>query len=205
MYKTFNEFLKNYKYYGIWYSKNTYDNTDRDGTAIFYPTALYNHITYNNIPLGIKSTQNGVYIHLENKLTKLDFLVCGVHLKAKPPFSTQRLEQVTILIDHLNKLDVENILLVGDFNDIPTSKCIKYVEQMGFTSVYSILDHPPTTAKIRKDLVIRCIDYIHIKGPMWGNITVKELPQLDDYAPNYLPHKNHPSDHLILGAKISFN
>ncbi len=218
MYKCFNEFFDANDYNCDWVSKNMPDKNQRDGTLIAWPTEYYDTKYHNGTAhaLGDHSTQNAFRIDFVCKTTQQNFVVCGVHLKAKPPFAKKRAKQIKICLDLFESH--ENVLLVGDFNDTPDSECVKKCIEAGFTSAYGIDEvgidevgidevgidkYTPTTAKIRKNLVIRCIDYIWFRGPCWNKVkSVRELEQMSEFVPNYLPHKNHPSDHLMLGMKI---
>lgn len=214
MYKYISDFLDLHNYEHQWISKNCNNEKTktgkkgksvRDGTMIAWPQ-IFTNIGTLKIPLGKNSTQNAYYIILKDMRTDVIFIVCGVHLKSKPNFAEQRVEQVKIAIDGLSIISCDNVLFVGDFNDIPTSDCIKYIESKGFKSAYNLNNKLLTTAKVRKDLVIRCIDYIWYRGSYWGKIkSVRDLEVLSDFAQNYLPHKNHPSDHLMLGMKIEID
>lgn len=187
MLEAFKKVLSNHSC--TWKSKNP---GKRDGTAIFWCDETYKKLDERVDALG---TQNAVHVELVHIPSKIKFWVCGVHLKAKPPFVNKRVIQV---YQSLNKYPMDvNVICVGDFNDVPESDCIKVVLKYEFKSVYP--DHPMTTAKWRKEKIIRCIDYIWYRGPAWGKVLeVVDLGDLKDH----LPSKEFPSDHLMLGATI---
>ena len=171
-----------------WVSKNSEDKGFRDGTLIMWPKKLFTVVRVETVELG---TQNAVVAEFT------DFMLCAVHLKAKPGFYEKRTEQVAAFLRHIW---LKAAIIVGDFNDVPESDCIQLLRDAGYKSAYA--DHPPTTAKRREEAVVRCIDYIWVRG---GEVVeTSKLRDLEDYAPNYLPCETWPSDHLALEATIKF-
>lgn len=119
------------------------------------------------------------------------FLFGACHLKAKPGFENTRNRQVNTIHLCVDKLPYKRII-VGDFNDIPTSLCIENMLDKDY-DVY----HPEfTTHKSRNgNIVKRVIDYIFYKG-INLNSAIKTLDK--KYNNTLLPNKDFPSDHLPL-------
>jgi endonuclease/exonuclease/phosphatase (EEP) superfamily protein YafD len=176
-------------------SKNA--SMPRDGTVIFWPGIHFELLKFWSISLG---TQNALFVRLQCKHTGLIFVVCGVHLKGKAGYEEHRAKQIHRVLAELK--NETNVLLVGDFNDVPDSVCVKLVENRGYKNVFP--ENFPTTAKIHKsDPVIRCIDYMWYKGTAIQPTTcVTEPSQLSKLEPPYLPNEVWPSDHACLRAKF---
>lgn len=170
-----------------WISKNSTDGKMRDGTVIFSPHSAIEKI---DIPLG---TQNALILRFDNNIW-----VCAVHLKAKEEGDAIRPQQIRKVLTFLD--DLENVILIGDFNDVPESETIKLVQNAKFKSAYPNFE--PTTAKKRNKVIVRCIDYIWYRGPAFAGVI--ETSKLSEDPP-MLPNEEWPSDHLKLYAKIKLN
>jgi len=188
----------NVKYEHRWLSKN--DTKPRDGTAIFWPQNNFLFHDFWTIGLG---TQNALMVKLECRNTGLRFVVCGVHLKAKVGFEKQRASQVEKIL--LGLKNEEHAFVVGDFNDVPDSLCVKLMAASGFKNVFP--RSPPTTSKIHSSgHVIRCIDYIWYKGGSFQLTSAEMQPkELSALESPYLPNAFWPSDHAALQANFKIS
>jgi mRNA deadenylase 3'-5' endonuclease subunit Ccr4 len=174
-----------------WVSKNSTDGSMRDGTAIFYPHKLFSVVEKYDVALG---TQNALFLHFKEP----DFWLCAVHLKAKDEGAAVRPQQIKKVLSFL--ADLDNVVLVGDFNDVPESETIARVLEAGFESAYP--EFEPTTAKVRLWKIVRCIDYIWYRGAAFAGVA--ERGELSE-SPPMLPNEEWPSDHFKLCAKIKLN
>jgi len=140
-------------------------------------------------------------LHKNNN--NLGVFVAATHLKAKPEFEEQRKQQVQLLIQEfpafINGKKWPTFIL-GDFNDIPQSAPIKFMQEH-YTSAYDNTDKGYwTTWKKREDEVKRIIDYIFY-DPKLSTLEAV-LPPPD--SPTHLPDTFYPSDHLAICAKFSY-
>ena len=83
----------------------------KDGTFTFISTS----VVYTAQSSGTRDVIQWVMLH---NLSGIEFNVYGVHLKASSGTSNanQRLQETTILRDHLNELDANFFIVAGDFN-----------------------------------------------------------------------------------------
>jgi mRNA deadenylase 3'-5' endonuclease subunit Ccr4 len=142
-------------------------------------------------------------------------VVC-LHLKAKPPNSAKRADQIAFILstlkDHLGNIrDIQNhpVLICGDFNGEQTERffdLIKNDRQFSFKNSYAeSVDangrQLPSTFKIREQigLVSHTIDFIFFTDSSLA--LVKLLNMLDESEIDQeigLPNLTFPSDHISL-------
>ena len=151
----------------------------------------------------------------EEKEGKSYLLIAFTHLKAKEPFTAIRLEQVKQLVkivEEAKRSFIESqkeadaklgVVICGDFNDVPTSEPIKYLEQATkFKSAYEEITF--TTFKIREKVQKRVIDYVFYNENL-QLIAKSNIPTEETIGENGLPNAEYPSDHLSLFCKFVYN
>jgi len=90
-------------------------------------------------------------------------------------------------------------ILMGDFNDVPDSPVVRFIEESGFAHVGSEY----TTMKRRNgELIRREIDYIFFKG---CDAPAMDLVSSGEQAEDGFPTETWPSDHLMLHATFLIN
>jgi len=134
-------------------------------------------------------------------------VICTVHLKAKAHGADVRTQQIEKLVQ-LNAA-FTNIIIAGDFNDLPESDCIARLQQSGLEMVQGPTGVPElTTCKMRKtstgerEMQRKTEDYIFyhttdIKPIAPLVLATPEIPEVG------LPSVEFPSDHLSLMATFA--
>lgn len=122
-----------------------------------------------------------------------DIILCNTHLKAKTPFTADRLNQVTELLSHIPE---GKVIVAGDFNEsiIHNGTCIHYMMTNGYQNAHPFCEN--TTCKIRDVLVCHKIDWIWFKK-LFMTESSTEMTILTP-----LPTATHPSDHVAIGASF---
>lgn len=139
------------------------------------------------------------------------------HLKAKADGEAARIQQaarIALLLDN----EQTNYILAGDFNDHPSSECVKILKQSGFCSAdeacVRLKPRSFTTYKTRRDSEgvpieqKKTEDYIFFKG---RDVVLTGFEEGDyvsgaiqnctlELKPPGLPSEQFPSDHLPLVA-----
>lgn len=161
---------------------------DVSDVVIFHRKELkslfYMRNTYPTVP-----TKEYEYMLIQ-KGESSTYEIINLHLKAKPEFSETRCEQLSHLITLVSG---DRTIFVGDFNDVPESKCIQLMTKWQYTKFAENGGY--TTYKSRGDVIVkRQIDYIFsndlIRYRLIGDTT------------SLLPNETHPSDHLGVLAVI---
>tara|TARA_B110000003_G_scaffold275990_1_gene320361 strand:+ start:1364 stop:3103 length:1740 start_codon:yes stop_codon:yes gene_type:complete len=105
---------------GVWSSAPFINQSAQQDIALFYNQNIFTFIStqpiYTAQSSGTRDVIEWVMVH---NSSGLEFIIYGVHLKASSGTSNanQRLEEVTILRNHLNNLDLNTKFIVsGDFN-----------------------------------------------------------------------------------------
>lgn len=193
----------------VWWSKVEEGGVQRDGVALFWDGRIFKLVGEAQCyRLGPNMSQIAVIAVYEHATLGKKFLMAATHLKAKEGFETTRETQATSLCEHLRKLraqhhDVSSVIVLGDFNDTPDSLCALAMRAHGFRSAYP---HPVgafTTSKWRKSVVTRVIDYIWHSAEL-SPASIMEMPDLKLVEPTHLPIPDWPSDHLLIGAVLSY-
>lgn len=175
-----------------------------------------------------KSNQQALLVLLEHRASKKRLLFAVTHLKAKIGFETVRrkqVEQLTLRMSERNA-DWDEAVVCGDFNDEPTSESYKFFASQSTVPLASCYAAFPqedaleptdlgngvtltqgeavfTTYKQRHPTQITCrtIDYVwRSSGLALGALL--DLPWPPPAVP--FPSSQYPSDHLMIGAKLSF-
>lgn len=180
----------------------------RDGTAIFYrrdKIALISSqvVTYTG--------QTQFYVMLRCRLrTDKEFVVVGTHLNAKLNLEETRLAEVHQLLAALEPYQDQPILLLGDFNSLPTQTVYPALSSsaLGLRSAYfGVLKEGAepefTSYKYRERLIACTIDYI------WASrsecVAVMSIPSPQDIGPKGLPNEAYPSDHFALVCDLALH
>jgi mRNA deadenylase 3'-5' endonuclease subunit Ccr4 len=219
--------LRTHGYDGI-FAKKCADDHD-DGCAIFYkPCDWALGKTYSK-KLVRGHSQIALYGYFRSLARKggneRGLTIVSTHLKAKPGFEALREQQLLNVVrgtysdslcpssadgipDNAHK-PFENIIVTGDFNDVPTSAALKHhanVDGLGFEDTYhnGIIGRDQfTTYKQRTTIVKRVIDYIIFKSDVMLRVGKLEQPEATD-LPDMLPASYYPSDHIALLASFRF-
>merc|ERR1711981_716926 len=92
-------------------------------------------MTKDNIALAaLLETKESVYENASNEFVKQNILLATCHIHWDPEFCDVKLVQTMILVDQLRKILEEHptsnvqLLLCGDFNSLPESGVIEYIE-----------------------------------------------------------------------------
>ena len=102
-----------------WASAPFTNQTAQQDIALYYKddtfTFISTSVVYTAQSSGTRDVIQWVMLH---NLSGIEFNVYGVHLKASSGSSNanQRLQETTILRDHLNELDANFFIVAGDFN-----------------------------------------------------------------------------------------
>lgn len=102
-----------------WASAPFTNQTAQQDIALYYKddtfTFISTSVVYTAQSSGTRDVIQWVMLH---NLSGIEFNVYGVHLKASSGTSNanQRLQETTILRDHLNELDANFFIVAGDFN-----------------------------------------------------------------------------------------
>jgi len=205
----------------LYAKKASADN--RDGCALLVDTAKWKVVTSQRVILGPSpgTSQVALVAHLQQippptpstmiGHTPVQLLVASVHLKSKPGHEEVRLGQIAGLLNVMELLypdhrETHHTLVLGDFNDIPSSLACTTMREAGFTSLYDADDAPYTTAKKRQAVVQRTIDYMWWRAPIATAtpISFKRLLAIPPITafPTWLPSTHYPSDHMALAAQL---
>lgn len=219
--------LRTHGYDGIFAQKCADDHAD--GCAIFYkPSDWTLRKTYwKKLVRG--HSQIALYGYFRSLARKgrieTGLTIVSTHLKAKPGFEALREQQLLNVVrgaysDALVPLSADgvpdyaqrpfnNIIVTGDFNDVPTSAALKHhanVDGLGFEDTYHNCGGKPgefTTYKQRATIVQRVIDYIIFKSDVMLCVGTLKHPEATD-LPDMLPADYYPSDHIALIASFRF-
>eukprot|EP01104_Vermistella_antarctica_P021255 TRINITY_DN947_c0_g1_i1.p1 TRINITY_DN947_c0_g1~~TRINITY_DN947_c0_g1_i1.p1 ORF type:complete len:245 (+),score=35.14 TRINITY_DN947_c0_g1_i1:541-1275(+) len=223
-------------YDGLFEKKRSPSN--KDGTCLFWKTSSFSLARSESICLGERRTTQVAIFALLNSIhsdsdKSLRYSVCVAvtHLKAKLGFERVRESQVRVLTEHMDRfasrqankdsMDVDDgandvcdlRLVIGDFNDEPSSDAYNAMVGIGYRSAYKLYDsgqEPFTTAKKRATECIRCIDYVFYRttpSTVWScskfqPTSLLSIPERNS-IPHLLPCANYPSDHLAIGVVFS--
>ena len=164
---------------------------------------------------------------LRHRASHKRLLFAATHLKAKRGFEQVRLQQVQQLALRMREraADWDEAVVCGDFNDEPSSESYKFFASQSHvpvTSCYASFpqdeswqsdmgngvvltrdEAPLTTYKQRHptDITCRTIDYV------WKSSGLGLSALLDlSWPPPAVafPSAQYPSDHIMIGAKLSF-
>ncbi len=202
--------LRKHGYDGIFKGKSTLNELQRNATrtgvfgcAIFWKTNNWVMNTFTEFYL--PHTGQGCIIVTCKHTSGFTLNVGTTHLKAKKPFSAERVSQVETVLavigDHQDISIKGPIVFAGDFNAEPTEECIAKMIENGFVSAYQDLESNPdhyTTIKTRADTVKHVIDYIFYRDLVLTDRL--NVPSSDTLEWPYLPCATYPSDHFSLMA-----
>tara|TARA_B100001079_G_scaffold90079_1_gene77346 strand:- start:188 stop:1012 length:825 start_codon:yes stop_codon:yes gene_type:complete len=184
-------------------------NTDSEGIPIFYNRTKYELVeekvfwlseTPEKVSRGWDAALNRIVVHgvFRNLITNQTIDIVNTHFDHKGEIS--RLKSAELLIDYLrkNNLTDKRIVLMGDFNCLPTESPIKLLESE-LKSSYRIKGFPvygpfgTFNGFDTIETVTKKIDYIFTK-----NITIKKYRCIDDRRKNNL----YLSDHFPIMIEI---
>ena len=148
-------------------------------------------------------------LELKHKLSSIDIILIGTHLKAGKSFSNVRTNQIEAIIQYLNEYYSKraHVIISGDFNGQSDEPFYDIVRKANFSSAYRTVfnDNEPmfTTWKFRENDGIevehcRTVDYIFYKPEGFSPIAALKLPSKEEIGSNGLPSNEYPSDHLAL-------
>jgi len=184
-------------------------NTDSEAIPIFYNSTKYELIdnkvfwlseTPEEVSRGWDAALNRIAVHgvFKNKITNQTIDIINTHFDHKGKIA--RLKSAELLITYIKENDLaqKRIVLMGDFNSLPTELPIKILESQ-LHSGYSTKESPAygpigtfngfNTIKT----VTKKIDYIFTK-----NINIKKYRCIDDRRKNNL----YLSDHFPILIEI---
>ncbi len=161
--------------------------------------------------LANKKSNTMIYLELEDEITDVmkkekdktkRFAVATYHMPCA--FKTPKVMELHAFRVLMEVTELSNglpLVLAGDFNSTPTSSAYNILTNVAdLKSAYD--DHngnPKITnhSRTSSDLIgfSDCIDYIFVSSKI--EVTYCKYPT--SYLPNWLPDKNEPSDHLMLG------
>lgn len=188
-------YLSKYGYQGVHHQRRKDPTFSKDGVALFWKSERFEMISSS--PISSSRKTFGILGLFEDRLTLRRFNVGVVHLTAKPGNENARVDEMKIFISSID--NEHDVLIGGDFNDVPESLVCDYVRQRNFTSAYTHTIDSWTTWKKRSEVVKRVIDYIWYRS---STLQVAELlGQPSDISfPAMLPDSHFPSDHINIGA-----
>jgi len=203
----FNDFyqpeMEKLGYEGIFQSKFSEDNVERDGVALMWKKSKFEKKNHDIIRYTPNDTQLAIISLLYGKSGKNVPSVCvaTTHLKASIGFEDKRKTQGVSLLESVDKVNTEKypVVICGDFNDTPDSLvCNKFRKH--FSSAYS--GESWTTWKKRETVVKRTIDYIWYDYDSFRVTETLETPNKSEIDPPYLPSAHYPSDHICIACKL---
>ena len=175
----------------------------RDGTAVFY---LPSKVRVETCETVTYQGQSQFFLLMQCVLLPATpFVLAATHLKAKAAFEDCRVAEIQHLLASLTPFQALPILVVGDFNSIPTGQVYSAVSASALRSVYCDALRPGepefTSLKYRDKLLCYTIDYIWQRG--WKTLAVWSLPTQEEIGHQGLPCVAYPSDHLALLCHLS--
>lgn len=189
----------------VWFKKSSADSLD--GTAVFWRRDILTAVAPPDVLRFGSTSQIAVIVHLA--FGGVPLTVAAVHFKAKPEFADTRDRQAYELREHLVygcTPRVQNLIVLGDFNDVPTSGCVarfQHTQSLGLLSAYACQPPSFTTFKVRTEPVARTIDYI-LHSPHLRVRALLQLPLIEELPETGLPSPQYGSDHLMLGVELEF-
>lgn len=224
--------LRPHGYDGIFEKKCADDHAD--GCAIFYKPCDWVLEKKYTRQLRKEHSQIALYGYFHSLSRKWGarihpikrgLTIVSTHLKAKPGFEALRELQLSTALmgvfagsprnlpenvgSRITQDTITNIIITGDFNDVPTSAAMKksvYNNILGIEDTYtgrtSGCDEF-TTYKQRGFIVKRVIDYVLYKSNVMTCVGRLEQPDVSD-IPDMLPASYYPSDHIALLASFRF-
>lgn len=204
-------------------------NTGPDGVAIFYDTnkfTLINFTSYVINVVGVPTNQVSLILVLKCKNSGQIFIVCTTHLKARKSeiLSKFRREQSFDLLSFITDFMDANfydknqtpILITGDFNGEKDEPFHQIMTQNLASAYDHLLADAKSDEKIRngqnscsnwtrrvnEEETKQTIDYIFYDANLIKMDALLSLSSNQLKSP--IPNANYPSDHLSIGAKISF-
>ena len=181
------------------------------GCAIFYNSQKYECLEFKKIPFLTEDNQemNQLYVYGSYRHIKAGTIVhvATTHLKAKKGFEDMRAAQANQLVKGL--VDLENLILTGDFNDVFYSKALAEVKPHlnNASEMAHGAENEFTTWKYREPhMTIRTIDYVFTSKASEGTGVNRylALPEKKLVPEQGNPNENHPSDHYALGYEFTF-
>ena len=185
--------LKEAGYEGAWWNGGTPEApSKRHGYAIIWRTDLF--VAATRMEQYSDSTQIYVVAVLAHLPSKKMIKVITTHLKAKKPFATVRVEQVSQLLKDNRGSNMATII-AGDFNATKDEVAIQMIAKQ-YKNAHPNIER--TTIKLRSEVTSHVIDYIWYTG---CTITNNSYTPTGDIPHPYLPSATHPSDHFMLTAQ----
>ncbi len=184
-------------------------DTDSEGVPIFYNSTKYELLeeeqfwlseTPEKVSRGWDAALNRIVVYgiFRSKATNQTFHVFNTHFDHMG--ETARLKSAELLVNYIRKNNFvhKKVVLMGDFNILPSESPIKLIEQV-FKDSYRIEDLPvygpigTFSGFDTIETVTKRIDYIFTK-----NVDIKSYRCIDDKRKNNL----YPSDHFPIIIEI---
>jgi len=235
-----NFFLEEFKKKG--YASRFHAKRDghKDGCMIAWQTATFIRARGRYVPdfgTGVHvgdlpgKSQIYIYVDLIHAITGRCIRFAATHFKAKVGHEEVRLQQAKAIVEHMKgdyksggDCSYDELILCGDFNDVPSSLFYNYLQgqedlpmescYVKFPSDYNLdaeedespltysHEAPFTTYKKRDTTIRRTIDYI------WATKGLSPTAVLDIkddcIRDKGLPNCFYPSDHMLIGAALRF-
>jgi mRNA deadenylase 3'-5' endonuclease subunit Ccr4 len=140
----------------------------------------------------------------EEAETETRFVFINTHLYWAPGYDTLRKNQVALILTACKeKYSDLPFVLCGDLNSDPDSECCRFLRGLGCASACTSLPFTVCTLDIFTDT----LDHIWIYPA--SMVHAEECMLIDSEAAvsieeGGIPSAEHPSDHLPIGAKITF-
>lgn len=195
-----------------------------DGCALFWKSEVFrkkDHLSKAYEDQHRNYNQVYIIACLRHKRSNKDILVLVTHLKAKngeknESIRSKEIQILTKLLEERRKVQNIPILILGDFNATPDSKCIRMLqEKLRVESAYTQLNNQDlhqnqndiqyTTFKIRGSFATkRVIDYIFYSPKILECVRTLSIPESNTLEESKLPGFRFPSDHMNISAIFCF-
>jgi endonuclease/exonuclease/phosphatase family metal-dependent hydrolase len=173
-------------------------NAEPDGVAVFWQTSKYKFIRAKGFDADPVQQTVVLQPHNDDGNT---LNVSVIHLKAKPENAETRSRQIQDVLDRHKGMGLTNIedgIIMGDFNAEPSEKCVRRMESHFGLSGYDLTPDHFTTWKTRttEGEVKRCIDYIFASRYLTPSMTYKTG------LAGPFPTAHQISDHVPIAVKF---
>jgi len=184
----------------------------KDGIVIAWKISMFDMLQTSSFTLHDTHSQVAARVILGHCNTQHFIDIGTTHLKSKPSFSKVRLEEMFRLIHHFPRVIFNDekqptflSIIVGDFNDIPSSDTCSLLSQYMSRLEYPGHEDEPawTTMKKRHEVVQRTIDHVYSNNRGAEPVAIWSTPSKAQ-CPNYLPAVDYPSDHIALAVRYKW-
>lgn len=158
-----------------------------------------------------------IILTLKSKLNNIEFTISNSHFVSSEEFKDLKFLGGYVLFKKLERFN--NVIFCGDMNSLPDSYIIQLIQngesknnlgnfklKKKYKSVYDLNSNLITTHTSNKYTPIfsEMIDYIFIDNKIKSSKVI-QIPKKESVSNVFLPNKNEPSDHFMIGCLLQID